>query len=1533
MFAMRQANHPPRRLRFGLFEVDLRAGELTKRGLRIRLQEQPFQVLAMLLARPGELVTREELRARLWGQTVVDFDHGLNKAVNKIREALGDSADSPRFVETVARRGYRFLADVAPLDVAADKRPDSETSAVPGSPRRAAHFPEGVVGRDEAIAWMRGWLDKALGGERQTVFVSGEAGVGKTALVDAFIHGAASDRSIRVGRGQCLEHYGKAEAYLPVLEAVGRLCREESQLVDVLRAHAPTWLVQMPSLLNPSARESLSREVTGATRERMLREMGEALNALTSDLPLIVVLEDLHWSDYSTLDLISYLARQREPAKLMLIGTYRSVELALSGHPLKAVKQELLASQQCEELPLQYLGEDAVAKYLASRFSSNRFPAGLATLIHDRTEGNPLFMVNVVDYLVAEGSIVEHALHWDLAVELEKVEVGVPDSIKHMIEKQVDHLDAEDRRTLEAASVAGAEFSMVALAAGVQEDPAIVEARCDALARRRQFIEDCGVQELPSGDAVARYGFIHALYQNVLYDMVPPSRRVQLHRRIGEEMEQLYGERAGETAAELAMHFERGGSTEQAVKYLQQAARNDIRRFAYRGAVALARRGLELLSKLPDTPERERQELSLQLTLGVPLIATQGYAAPDVGAVYLRARELNQQLGDTSDVTEILWGLWTFHALRADLETARGIAEELLRRGERLPYPELAMRGHWALEITFMHMGEFALAIEHYEKALLLYDPRRHVNDGFLFALNPGVAMPCFVAWALWLRGQPDQALVRIQQALTLARELSEPLGLAHALLFAAVLHQFRREERLALENADAVIAVSSEHGLVLYRAMATVVRGWALFQQGRPEEAIEQIRQGLAALQATGTELVRPKWLGLLGEALSKSGQTEEGLLLLEEGLGLAQRSGERYFEAELYRIKGEMLLAHSAGRGASQAGAGRQAAADAESLLVAQAEGCFNQAIKIARQQHAKSWELRSAMSLARLHRGPEKRAEALGLLAGIYGGFTEGFATADLREAKTLLDGLSGEFRDPPSVDVRRVELADAGTPPKKPHRTRNWIGLGFGLVLALAASLYWMLHFQGPASPKIRSLAVLPLENLSGDASQDYFADGMTDALITDLAQISALRVISRTSVMTYKRVRKPLAEIARELNVEAVVEGTVSHSGERVRVTAQLIQVPDEKHLWAESYEGDLQDTLALQNHVARAIADRIQVTLNRREELALGKSKVVKPEAYEAYLKGRYFWNKRTGEDLRRAIEHFERAVAADPSFAVGFSGLADAYALSGDWEYGLLSPQDAFPRAKAAAIKALALDDNLGEAHTSLAFIHDLYDWDWESADKEYGRALALNPGYATAHQWYASHLMVLGRNSEAISELKKAERLDPLSLIISADLADVLCVARLFDESLQQSRRALALDPYFAVAHYLLGQALQQQRKHGEAIAEFRRAIELSGGNTTFESNLANAYAASGRKEEAMKIVKGLEAREGQNSSTGASIALIYVGLGDNDRAMIWLEKAYKARFNPSILMRPVFDPLRSDARFQDLLRRIGLPGGGRA
>src|ERR1700686_2436723 len=423
-----------------------------------------------------------------------------------------------------------------------------------------------------------------------------------------------------------------------------------------------------------------------------------------------------------------------------------------------------------------------------------------------------------------------------------------------------------------------------------------------------------------------------------------------------------------------------------------------------------------------------------------------------------------------------------------------------------------------------------------------------------------------------------------------------------------------------------------------------------------------------------------------------------------------------------------------------------------------------------------------------------------------------------------------------------------LPSAGPAPSSisPKRRQPYRPAIIALALLLIFSLLglWLFRYPGRPSTGIRSLAVLPLENLSGEASQNYFADGMTDELITDLAQISALRVISRTSVMVYKGARKPLPQIARELNVDAVVEGTVLRSGDQVRITAQLIEASTDKHLWSQSYEGELRDTLALQNRVASAIADQIRINLTPQEQATLKTARAFNPEAYQSYLKGRYFWNKRTADGLKAALAYFNQAIEEDPKYARAYSGLADTYALMGDWQYAVITPKDAFPEAKAAAIHALELDNTLGEAHNSLAFVFDGFDWDLNSGGKEFQRAIELNPGYATAHHWYAWHLTLLGRFDEAIVEMRKAENLDPLSLIINADLAELLGLAHSYDESIRQSRKTIEMDPNFALAHNQLAQAYLQKHMYAEAVAELKKAVQLSGDSPTCIANLARAY-----------------------------------------------------------------------------------------
>ncbi len=521
---------------------------------------------------------------------------------------------------------------------------------------------------------------------------------------------------------------------------------------------------------------------------------------------------------------------------------------------------------------------------------------------------------------------------------------------------------------------------------------------------------------------------------------------------------------------------------------------------------------------------------------------------------------------------------------------------------------------------------------------------------------------------------------------------------------------------------------------------------------------------------------------------------------------------------------------------------------------------------------------------------------------------------------------------------AVDLRRLSAPSAGASvrtdePKRRRRVWRAAIAGLATAFTVAALLVafnaggWRDRWLGrDGHPQIRSLAVLPLANLSRDPEQDYFADGMTEALITDLAKSTDLRVISRTSVMHYKGTKKPLPEIARELHVDAVVEGSVQRSENRVRITAQLIRAATDQHLWADSYERDLQDILGLQNEVAHAITEQVEGRLSQKNEARRESSRPVNPEAYEAYLKGRYFWNKRDRASLEKSLAYFNEAIARDPHYARAYAGLADVYVVLGsDWA---MSPKDVNEKAKASAQKALAIDDSLVEAHTSLASIYH-NEWNWQGAEREFKRAIELNPSYATAHQWYSIYLATAGRFDESVKEATKAAELDPLSLIISASLGNRLNEARRYEDAANQCRRTLDMDPNFGLAYLGIGISYVNEGRFKEGIPELQKGIELLPGDAYSMGQLGIAYALSGDRARAREVLSKLE-NPSQPYLPAYSIATVYAGLADKERTISWLKKGYEERNNDMVYMKiePVLDPIRSDPRFQDLIRRVGFP-----
>ena len=499
----------------------------------------------------------------------------------------------------------------------------------------------------------------------------------------------------------------------------------------------------------------------------------------------------------------------------------------------------------------------------------------------------------------------------------------------------------------------------------------------------------------------------------------------------------------------------------------------------------------------------------------------------------------------------------------------------------------------------------------------------------------------------------------------------------------------------------------------------------------------------------------------------------------------------------------------------------------------------------------------------------------------------------------------------------------------------HSPRPWqVALIISVVLCIIGLLVVMSRenlrnsiLQRPSPIRIHSLAVLPLENLSGDLEQEYFADGMTAELITELGKISSIRVISRTSVMRYKGIRRPLAQIARELDVDAVVEGEVLRSNDRVRVTAQLIATAEDRHIWAEAYDRDLRDVVALQGDVARSIASSIRARVTPTELARINPRRRVDPEAYEAYLKGRYFFEKRTSEGIYKGLEYFQLAIRKDPRYAEAYAGLAKIYQILGSYE--MLPPKESHPKAREAANKALQLDAALSEAYTARGLVASFYEWDWDAAEQDFQSAFMVNSNDATAHHWYAEHLMNVGQADRAIAELERARELDPLSLPINATLGRAYRDARRYEESINQCRKTLDIDPDFALAHWCLGVSYVAEKQYAEAITEMQRA-NIVGESPLYKYGLGYAYAAAGNKTRARAIIEELKQESHTTYMPAYFIAAIYGELAEKDRAFVWLQRAYDER-DPQItylLLDPFMDPLRSDPRFNDLVRKVGLP-----
>src|SRR5262245_3486373 len=609
------------------FVLDPANEQLRRWSVILPLRPKTFAVLRHLAERPGRLVTRDELLDAVWTETAVS-ESVLSGCINELRQVLDDDPRRPHVIETAHRRGYRFIAPIA-----GDVRPSA-------SPPR----PDGpvVVGRAAELAELGTWFARAAQRERQVGFVAGEAGIGKTTLVDAFRTRLVADGHV-VAHGKCVEHHGGREPYLPVLDALGRLCATPAgaSVLATLRRSAPSWLVQLPTLVDPEEMDALERRLVGTNRERMLREMAQMLEALAD--PLVLVLEDFQWSDYATVDLVAELAERTDPAALLILATYRPVDVVLGAHPLKQVRQALQAHGRSRELWLRALGPGDVADYLRARCPGLPDAQAAARVVFERTDGNALFVKGVVDDLVATGAIVPVGARWDLAVPVDRLAVGVPQGLRSLIAAHVERLTDGERETLEAGSIVGRTFSAAVVAGALEGDVVEVEERLESLARHEHMIRSVG--ERSTAAVAGQYELTHALYRDVLRERVAPARRRRLHARIATCLEREKGGRTPQDAAELAFHYEAGGDPERAIPYLERGAAHASRLGAFREAVALLEHAVALIDALPRTPERTLRTIRLSMAVGAAL-QSRGFAASEVERNFARALALSEETDD-----------------------------------------------------------------------------------------------------------------------------------------------------------------------------------------------------------------------------------------------------------------------------------------------------------------------------------------------------------------------------------------------------------------------------------------------------------------------------------------------------------------------------------------------------------------------------------------------------------------------------------------------------------------------------------------------------------------------------------------------------------------------------------------------------------------------------------------------------------------------------------------------------------------------
>jgi DNA-binding winged helix-turn-helix (wHTH) protein/tetratricopeptide (TPR) repeat protein len=923
-------------LEFPPFRLDLRAGRLWRGDEIVSVRPKAWSLLRYLAERPGVLVTKEELHGAVWGDAIVS-DDTLTRTMGELRQALGDDARTPRIIETAHRRGFRFIARLSGPSGAATPA-ESPVEAAPVS------APPILVGREAELGRLGELFTQALTGQRQIVFLEGEPGIGKSAVIEAFlrqVRGSATPPLI--GYGQCVEQQGEREAYMAVLEILERLGHGGSgaEVLATLRSIAPSWLAQVSSLQEPGDAEQLGRWLELATPQRMLREFAGLIEALSVKHPVVLVLEDLHWSDRGTLELVSVLAQRPERARLMLVGTYRPAEAAARDLPIQQVRATLRARRRCTEIGLEYLARSHVAAYLSERLGGARASDDVVAIVHSRSDGNPLFMTVLVDQLIARGWLAEDGGVWRLTAPRSTVEGEVPDDLRDLLEGLFFRARPEEQDVLAAASVAGAVFDSPAVASALDDMPGQIESICHGLCRAQGWLSYEGSRDWPDGTLAARYRFRHALYQRMLYDRLSPSRRAVLHERIGRRLEAAFSGRTADLSGELARHFQGARDGRRAVVYLEQAAGRDYARRAYRDVIACLDPALRLLGAQPDTAERWREELRLRRLHATVVSQTAGYTASVLRESLERIQDLGRRLEDVPAQFDALSELCLLHANVGDLARAESVGDEAGAMAERLDR-SAALQANFLRGAVALWRGRLTAAERLLACALSSRDDLEEAERPY--GVNPVVGARSFEGLRRWAIGDALGARVVQEEALSLAERHGRPFTLAQARTFRATVLALEESWAEAGRLAARTLEIADDYGFPLWRGAALVIHGRVLVESEGGPGGLAEISEGLAVLRANGLRLGLPVRLGFLAGACLRVGEWERGLAAVDAGLTQCHETDARFFEAELWRLRGELILAQGPVGGSTR------------SMTVRQAEECFDRAQALAKAQGAR-------------------------------------------------------------------------------------------------------------------------------------------------------------------------------------------------------------------------------------------------------------------------------------------------------------------------------------------------------------------------------------------------------------------------------------------------------------------------------------------------------------------------------------------------------------------------------------------------